>query len=91
MLCRVGILASVLLLPGAAFAHATLDDTQVRHRLAGLQVPFIVNRGQVDARVAYYAQTFAGTLYVTTRARWSKRFRGGGPTGPRAPAIPAGA
>jgi len=32
---------------------------------ADLTVPFIQNRGQTDARVAYYATTFAGAVYVT--------------------------
>ena len=34
-------------------------------QLAGVRLPFIANEGQVDARVAYYAPAFAGTLFVT--------------------------
>jgi hypothetical protein len=29
-------------------------------------VPFVANRGQTDDRVAYYATTFSGTVYVTS-------------------------
>jgi hypothetical protein len=29
------------------------------------RIPFVVNRGQVDPRVAFYAHTFAGTVYAT--------------------------
>lgn len=30
-----------------------------------LQMPFIVNEGQTDERVAFYARTFGGTVFVT--------------------------
>lgn len=36
-----------------------------RARLANLAIPFIENSGQLDARVAFYAPTFAGTAFVT--------------------------
>ncbi|HLE87209.1 MAG TPA: hypothetical protein VI727_06065 [Candidatus Brocadiaceae bacterium] len=28
-------------------------------------MPFIANEGQVDERVAFYAKTFGGTVFVT--------------------------
>src|SRR5262249_28179445 len=34
-------------------------------RLNGVAVPFIENEGQSDPRVAYYARTFSGTVFVT--------------------------
>src|SRR5262249_5410502 len=34
-------------------------------RLDRLAVPFVENAGQSDPRVAYYAPTFAGTVFVT--------------------------
>src|SRR5215470_391056 len=37
----------------------------VAERLDGLTVPFVANTGQSDPRVAYYAPTFAGTVFVT--------------------------
>lgn len=36
-----------------------------RAKLGGLAIPFIRNQGQLDADVAYYAPTFAGTAFVT--------------------------
>jgi len=59
------VLSSTLLLLSPAFSQATPDPDTVRARLGGVGVPFVANEGQVDARVAYYAPTFAGTLFVT--------------------------
>ncbi len=42
-------------------------SVQEEPRIAGLAVPFIRNRGQTDERVAFYAQTFAGTAFVTRK------------------------
>ncbi|MEJ2362499.1 MAG: hypothetical protein P8Z75_13990, partial [Gammaproteobacteria bacterium] len=42
--------------------HVTIEQQQ---RLAGLNLPFIQNQGQLDKEVAYYARTFAGTAFVT--------------------------
>src|SRR5262249_26137055 len=55
---RVAIAASWLLLLGSTSAHATPTESSAR----GLRLPFIANVGQVDARVAFYAPTFAGTV-----------------------------
>ncbi len=33
--------------------------------IGNAHIPFIVNRGQVDERVAFYARTFAGTVFAT--------------------------
>jgi hypothetical protein len=33
--------------------------------IGNAHIPFIVNRGQVDERVAFYAHTFAGTVFAT--------------------------
>jgi hypothetical protein len=38
-------------------------------RLAGVQIPFVANSGQTDPAVAYYASTFAGTVFVTRDGR----------------------
>jgi hypothetical protein len=38
---------------------------EVAERLPGLAVPFVENAGQGDPRVAYYASTFSGTVFVT--------------------------
>src|SRR5215813_14945959 len=37
----------------------------VAERLGRLAVPFVENAGQSDPRVAYYAPTFSGTVFVT--------------------------
>src|SRR5499433_2945289 len=37
----------------------------VAARLGRLAVPFVENAGQSDPRVAYYAPTFSGTVFVT--------------------------
>src|SRR4029453_2036023 len=38
---------------------------EVARQLDGLAVPFVANAGQSDPRVAYYASTFSGTVFVT--------------------------
>jgi hypothetical protein len=38
---------------------------EVGERLGRLAVPFVENAGQSDPRVAYYASTFSGTVFVT--------------------------
>ena len=42
-----------------------LDRQSSSAQLEHLAMPFIANAGQTDPRVAYYAQTFAGTVFVT--------------------------
>lgn len=54
---------------GAGFGRAHVPTAAQRARLAHLSVPFVANRGQVDPRVAFYAQTFAGTVFVTRAGR----------------------
>jgi hypothetical protein len=63
----VVIALSALAFPLSASASAPPEASEVRAQLAGVRVPFVANQGQVDARVAYYAPTFAGTLFVTRR------------------------
>src|SRR6266536_1469345 len=58
----VWILALPLLFVGAASA-------EMKDRLSGVHIPFIANSGQTDPSVAYYAQTFAGTVFVTRDGR----------------------
>jgi hypothetical protein len=53
---------------GAHFAFAAPGRTegeQVGRTIAGASVPFIVNQGQLDRAVAFYAPMFSGTVYVT--------------------------
>ncbi|MEO8136919.1 MAG: SBBP repeat-containing protein [Betaproteobacteria bacterium] len=37
--------------------------------LASVSVPFVANQGQVDDRVAFYARTFAATVFVTRQGQ----------------------
>lgn len=48
-------------IPNAVGQSARIADS----RLDGLSLPFVANSGQTDARVSFYAQTFAGPVYVT--------------------------
>src|SRR5215467_10196577 len=41
------------------------STAEVAERLDRLAVPFVANAGQSDPRVAYYAPTFSGTVFVT--------------------------
>src|SRR5262249_27237933 len=64
------LLASCLaVLPLAAScslrSSAPPTAAEVAKRLNHLPVPFIENAGQSDPRVAYYAPTFSGTVFVT--------------------------
>ena len=38
---------------------------EIRTSLRGMTVPFIANNGQVDKEVAFHANTFGGTVFVT--------------------------
>src|SRR5882762_124579 len=40
-------------------------ETRGEQRLAAVRIPFVVNAGQTDEAVAYYASTFAGTVFIT--------------------------
>jgi hypothetical protein len=40
-------------------------EERIRERLSSVRIPFIANSGQTDSAVAYYAPTFAGTVFVT--------------------------
>ena len=65
------VLGAVALVFGAMVLtpHASAGGAAeaARAQLSTVRLPFIANQGQVDARVAYYAPTFAGTLFVTRR------------------------
>ena len=61
------LIAMVLLVPSVV--SAAVDASEGRAKLAGVRVPFIANQGQLDARVAYYVPTFAGTFFVTRQGQ----------------------
>nr|CAJ75180.1 conserved hypothetical protein related to cell surface glycoprotein (S layer protein) [Candidatus Kuenenia stuttgartiensis] len=43
----------------------TPSGKAVNQKIKKLQIPFIANEGQADEKVAYYANTFGGTVFVT--------------------------
>ena len=65
------VLGFVLMLVGFSLvlsppmAHAAPDHGRTSAALGGLRVPFVANEGQTDPKVAFYAPTFAGTLFIT--------------------------
>ncbi len=69
---RLGWLATLLVflcVPSASGEIRRQGAKQVEERLSGIRIPFIANSGQTDPAVAYYAQTFAGTVFVTRDGR----------------------
>ena len=66
LISLTGFLFLVMIFP--TVASADVDKGAVMKKVSGLQMPFIENQGQVgDGSVRFYANTFAGTVYVTDR------------------------
>ena len=59
-------LTGFLLLPVAAYGREAVPQSV---RLNAVSVPFVANDGQLDSRVAFYARTFAGSIFVTADGR----------------------
>jgi hypothetical protein len=61
---------AAILIAGYAWvngAGATAPDREgIANKNRVASVPFIANQGQTDERVAFYAHTFGGTVFVTT-------------------------
>ena len=62
-------LALALFAASASGDAGRVAERRVRQRLSGLAISFVANAGQTDPAVAYYAQTFAGTVFVTRDGR----------------------
>jgi hypothetical protein len=45
----------------------TPQESRVDSQLRKMRLPFIVNEGQIDRQVKYYAKTFSGTVFVTDK------------------------
>jgi hypothetical protein len=59
-----------LLLAQIAYGETRqVAEQAVGERLSAIGIPFVANSGQTDPAVAYYAQTFAGTVFVTRDGR----------------------
>ena len=66
----VSLAFGVVLVSSSAWGMTSGEqETQVKERLSSLHIPFIANDGQTDPAVAYYAQTFAGTVFVTREGK----------------------
>src|SRR5215475_86197 len=63
------VATTLAVLPFAASCSLRTSEppstAEVAGRLDRLTVPFVENTGQSDPRVAYYASTFSGTVFVT--------------------------
>lgn len=68
-LCISLALGVVLVSSSASGETSVGQETRAKERLSGLEIPFIANAGQTDPAVAYYAQTFAGTVFITKDGR----------------------
>ncbi len=71
LIAVAGILL-IAFLPVLALANAKgmegVDKEALMKKVSGLQMPFIENQGQIkDKSVRFYANTFAGTVYVTDK------------------------
>jgi hypothetical protein len=64
-LSRRSLVLSLLGLLGTIPAFGAKPDAEQLRALARLQVPFVENRGQLDRRVAFSAQTLFGAVFVT--------------------------
>jgi hypothetical protein len=45
--------------------HNINAEVKVIQKMKGLYVPFMMNNGQMDERVSFYAKTFGGIVFVT--------------------------
>ena len=65
-ICRCFVGAVCVFTAWAALpGHANAPDAATLKKINRATVPFVVNAGQWDARAAFAAQTFAGTVFVT--------------------------
>ncbi len=66
--CALAMAAGAFAASGPQAVPTALPEASVRN-VASLAVPFVANGGEADADVAFYARTFAGTVFVTREAR----------------------
>src|SRR6478672_3132295 len=63
------IVAALAVGYGPSSCASAAVDPAIVAKLASASVPFVPNNGQWDSRAAFAAQTFAGTLFVTTEGK----------------------
>ena len=68
---RLGIVAALTLLfvPSPSRGAPATNERKIREQLSRLRIPFVPNAGQTNSAVAFYAPTFAGTVFVTRDGR----------------------
>ncbi|OOP56995.1 MAG: hypothetical protein AYP45_06130 [Candidatus Brocadia carolinensis] len=69
---ELGFVAPVVMFVAILFGNAFAQEgtgkpskEEVMQKAQKLRMPFIANEGQADKRVAFYARTFGGTVFVT--------------------------
>src|SRR3990170_2906318 len=66
----ISLIIIILLLPLVSYSinKPSPDKTAIMAKTAKLAIPFIENQGQIkDKSVRFYANTFAGTVFVTDK------------------------
>ncbi len=64
---RMGALIALLIIP--FFFTSTSLAKSISSKLHSVSVPFIKNQGQLPEQVAFYANTFGGTVFVTKEGK----------------------
>lgn len=72
----LALCVGALLLLSPLPSLAKISDATAKEKIAALSVPFVANQGQWDPRAAFAAQTFAGTVFVTTEGEMVYSLRG---------------
>ncbi|MBI5376829.1 MAG: SBBP repeat-containing protein [Candidatus Schekmanbacteria bacterium] len=65
------LFAIILLLPFYSFASAKTNEDSKQNIISSagkISIPFIENQGQMDKKVKFYANTFAGNVFITDKA-----------------------
>ncbi len=70
-------LLAFLVFPLPSFGSNIPSKKEITRKLIGLSIPFVANEGQIDRDIAYYARTFAGTIYVTKEGSMTYSLRKG--------------
>ena len=67
----LGLLSSIVLtmIIGLGMASAEKILPETNQKIKGVRIPFIMNQGQTDRRVRFFAKTFSGTVYVTDQGQ----------------------
>jgi hypothetical protein len=67
----LGLLGSIafLMVIGLGTVWAEKIPEETNQKIKGIRVPFIMNQGQMDHQVRFFAKTFSGTVYVTDQGK----------------------